>query len=171
MRGKSGTTAKSARWSSKAKIGLVVLAVGAACLTDGIGWGTATAKGSDGRKIVRVATKYKDAKYVWGEESPRTGFDCSGFTWYVVKKAIGQDIGRVEDEQKTNGKKVKHGEWKAGDLVFFKKTIPGDRGVSHVGIYVGKGKFIHAENEATDVVVSDINSDYYREHYAGARRL
>ena len=57
----------------------------------------------------------------------------------------------------------------AGDLVFFENTF--ERGLSHVGIYLEHGRFIHAENEQTGVIVSRIDSDYYAAHYYGARRL
>ena len=58
---------------------------------------------------------------------------------------------------------------RAGDLVFFANTYAA--GITHVGIYIGNGTFIHAENPSTGVVISDLNSSYYAEHCAGARRL
>jgi cell wall-associated NlpC family hydrolase len=122
----------------------------------------------DGRKVVRVAKKYKGARYVWAGASPK-GFDCSGFTWYVYRKATGMDITRGVEEQWQFGRSVGHGDWQPGDIVFFKNTFK--RGLSHVGIYMKGDNFIHAENEQTGVVVSSLNSDYYRKHYAGARRL
>jgi cell wall-associated NlpC family hydrolase len=122
----------------------------------------------DGRQVVRVAQKYKGARYTWGGASPK-GFDCSGFTWYVYKKATGMDITRGVEEQWQFGRSVGRGEWQAGDIVFFENTF--ERGLSHVGIYMSGDKFIHAENEQTGVVISSLESDYYSEHYAGARRL
>jgi cell wall-associated NlpC family hydrolase len=124
--------------------------------------------GGSGAEVVRVAKKHKGARYVWGGESPR-GFDCSGFTWYCYQQATGMDIGRTVEAQWKEGRSVGKGDWKAGDLVFFKNTF--ERGLSHDGIYIGGGKFIHAENERTGVVISTLESGYYDDHYAGARRL
>jgi cell wall-associated NlpC family hydrolase len=144
------------------------------------GWETGTAakgntkrkkgkkKKSSGKKVVKYAQKYKGSRYVWGGESPK-GFDCSGFTWYVYKNAAGVDIGRVVKDQYKRGKKVGRGSWKPGDIVFFKNT--GEKGLSHCGIFIKKNKFIHAENEKTGVVISTLSSGYYKDHYAGARRI
>ena len=125
------------------------------------------AKGS-ARDVIHDAKKYKNADYVSGGESPN-GFDCSGYTWYVYKKATGMDIGRTVKDQWKRGNSVSKSSLEPADLVFFKNTF--EHGLSHVGIYLGKGKFIHAENERSDVVKSDLDSDYYSKHYAGARRL
>jgi cell wall-associated NlpC family hydrolase len=123
---------------------------------------------SNGREVVRVAKKYKGARYKWGGASPK-GFDCSGFTWYVYRKATGKDITRGVEQQWRQGNSVGRGKWRPGDLVFFENTF--ERGLSHVGIYIRGDDFIHAENEKTGVVISSLDSDYYRKHYAGARRL
>jgi cell wall-associated NlpC family hydrolase len=117
--------------------------------------------------VVRVAKKHKGARYKWGGESPK-GFDCSGFCWYVYQKATGIDIGHGVKAQWKQGRSVKRGSLKPGDVVFFKNTF--ERGLSHDGIYIGGDDFIHAENERTGVVISSLKSDYYDDHYAGARR-
>lgn len=144
-----------------------------------VGWETGDAakrkkkgknKKSSGKKIVKFAQKYKGSRYVWGGTSPK-GFDCSGFTWYVFKNAAGVDIGRVVKDQSKRGKKVSRGKWKPGDIVFFKNTIKGEKGLTHCGIYIKKNTFIHAENEKTGVVISNLSSGYYKDHYAGARRI
>ena len=148
-------------------------AIGAAILValgltaSGADWREADAA-SNGQEVVRVAKKYKGARYKSGGASPK-GFDCSGFTWYVYKKATGMDITRGVDEQWKHGRSVGRGEWQPGDLVFFENTF--ERGLSHVGIYISGDDFIHAENEQTGVVISSLDSDYYSKHYAGARRL
>lgn len=121
-----------------------------------------------GEQLARTGLKYRGSQYVLGGNTPR-GFDCSGFTQYVVKKVLGTDIGPTVPGQWQHGSKVAKGKWRAGDLVFFENTF--EQGLSHVGIYVGEGRFVHAENEQTGVVVSDIASDYYASHYKGARRL
>ncbi|MBW3632087.1 MAG: C40 family peptidase [Chloroflexi bacterium] len=126
------------------------------------------AASASGNEVVRVAQKYKGSRYVWGGASPK-GFDCSGFTWYVYQKATGMDITRGVDEQWQFGHSVRQGEWQAGDIVFFKNTF--ERGLSHCGIFIRGNEFIHAENEQTGVIISTLDSDYYSDHYAGARRL
>src|SRR5829696_8748188 len=144
-------------------------AIGAAALValgltaSGAGWRVADAA-SNGNEVVRVAKKYKGARYKAGGASPK-GFDCSGFIWYVYKKATGKDITRGVEEQWKHGRSVGRGKWRPGDLVFFENTF--ERGLSHVGIYISGDDFIHAENEKTGVVVSSLDSDYYSQHYAG----
>ena len=129
---------------------------------------TAEAARGSGRNVVCVARKYKGVKYTSGGASPK-GFDCCGFTWYVYKKVTSMDISHGVEEQWHHGHSVAHGKWQPGDLDFFKNTF--EPGLSHVGIFVRKDTFIHAENEKTGVVISSLESDYYRKHYAGARRL
>ena len=123
---------------------------------------------SSGSDVVRVAPKYKGAKYTLGGASPK-GFDCSGFTWYVYQEATGKDITRGVGEQWKLGRSVGPGKWQPGDLVFFENTF--ERGLSHVAIYTEGNNFIHAQSEQTGVVISSLDSDYYNKHYAGARRL
>jgi cell wall-associated NlpC family hydrolase len=147
-------------------IGLAIL-VALGLTSSDAAWRLAGAA-SSGREVVRMAKKYKGAKYKAGGASPK-GFDCSGFTWYVYKKATGKDISRGVEEQWKFGRSVGRGKWRPGDLVFFENTF--ERGLSHVGIYIRGDDFIHAENEKTGVVISSLDSDYYSKHYAGARRL
>jgi cell wall-associated NlpC family hydrolase len=88
---------------------------------------------------------------------------------FVVKKTLGIDITHDMFTQYEMGQEVGQGELQAGDLVFFKNTFR--RGLSHTGIYIGGGEFIHAENESTGVVISALNSDYYGSRWYGAVRL
>ena len=110
-------------------IGLAVL-VALGLTSRDAGWRLAEAAGN-GREVVRVAKKYRGARYKWGGASPK-GFDCSGFTWYVYKKAAGKDISRSVEEQCKRGRSISRGKWRPGDLVFFENTF--ERGLSHVGI-------------------------------------
>jgi cell wall-associated NlpC family hydrolase len=121
-----------------------------------------------GDEIVREAQKYKGSRYVSGGESPK-GFDCSGFTWYVYNKVTGMDISRTVKTQSKQGKSVSNGAWKAGDILIFRDTA--GKGLTHCGIFISGDKFIHAENEKTGVVISEFGDGYYKDHYAGARRL
>lgn len=126
-----------------------------------------TGKGS-GDDIVREAQKYKGSRYVYGGDSPK-GFDCSGFTWYVYNKVTGQDISRTVKSQSKQGNSVSNGSWKAGDILIFRNTA--GKGLTHCGIFISGDKFIHAENEKTGVVISTFGDGYYKDHYAGARRI
>lgn len=118
-----------------------------------------------GEKIVHKALAYLGDPYVWGGTSP-SGFDCSGFTQYVFKQ-FGIDIPRTAAAQATVGTYVDKADLQPGDLVFF--DTMGD-GISHVGIYIGQGKFINAAS--TDVEIDYINNPYYwSSRYVTARSL
>lgn len=94
------------------------------------------------------------------------GFDCSGFTSYVFKK-LGVTLPRVSSAQYKVGTSVSKSSLKAGDLVFFNTT---GRGVSHVGIYVGNGKFAHSSS-SKGVTITSLNSSYFAKRYVGAKRV
>lgn len=94
------------------------------------------------------------------------GFDCSGFTSYVFKK-IGLTLPRASTSQYKVGTAVAKSNLKAGDLVFFNTS---GRGVSHVGIYVGGGKFAHSST-SKGVTITALNSSYFGKRYIGAKRV
>jgi cell wall-associated NlpC family hydrolase len=121
-----------------------------------------------GQAIVDFALGYVGYPYVWAGNTP-AGFDCSGFTQYVIMNTIGIDIGHGTAGQTGYGAPVDWDAWQPGDLVFFANTS--DAGISHVGIYIGDGQFVHAENESTGVTISSLYSDYYSGHYYGAYRI
>jgi cell wall-associated NlpC family hydrolase len=106
----------------------------------------AKARTLDGRlsKIVKVARSYSGRPYARGASGPRA-FDCSGFTRYVVKKALGKSLPHQSGAQRGSVKKISRAKAKPGDLVFFH----GRGGVYHVGIYAGKGKLLHASRPGT----------------------
>lgn len=120
-----------------------------------------------GGSLIDTARGNLGVRYRWGGTS-RSGFDCSGLTTYVYK-THGKSLPRTAAEQSRQGQAVGKGELKQGDLVFF-RTRGGSR-VSHVGIYVGDGKFIHASSGSGRVVTSSLNEGYYSRRYAGARRV
>lgn len=122
-----------------------------------------------GQAMVDFAMQYLGYPYVWAGKTPDTGFDCSGFTRWIVLNTLGYDIGGGVPGQTDFGTSVAWGDWQPGDLIFFADTY--EPGLSHVGLYIGNGQIIHAENPGTGVVISDITTGYYAEHYAGARRL
>ena len=127
--------------------------------------GTATA---DGGAIASFAQQYVGYPYAYAGEGPYA-FDCSGFTKFVIQNTLGMDITHDMFTQIGMGQSVGMNELQPGDLVFFANTFR--PGLSHAGIYIGGGQFVHAENESTGVTVSDLNSDYYGSRWAGGTRL
>ncbi len=118
--------------------------------------------------FVRVAQRYMGTPYVWGGESAR-GFDCSGFIMRVMRDLGYRALPHSAAEQFRYGLPIAKPLLKAGDVVFFANTYK--PGVSHVGIYLGRGRFIHAANSKVGTIVSGLNEPKWVEHYAGARRL
>lgn len=122
---------------------------------------------SAGQKIVDCAKQYLGVPYVWGGSSP-SGFDCSGLVQYVAR-SCGYSISRTANTQYNYGTYVEKSDLQPGDLVFFANTYTS--GISHVGIYVGDGNFIHAPSSGSYVKITSLESGYYANHYYGARRL
>lgn len=116
--------------------------------------------------IIATARQYIGVPYLWAGTSP-AGFDCSGFVQYVFN-AHGISLKRTAATQYTHGTYVAKSDLQAGDLVFFQNTYK--VGISHVGIYIGDGQFIHASS-SKGVTISDLSSSYYVSHYYGARRI
>jgi len=123
---------------------------------------------SAGEQVVSLAKQYQGVRYVWGGTSTK-GFDCSGYVQYVYKQ-FGISLNRTANAQMKNGYSVSASELQPGDLVFFHGTYA-TSGASHVGIYIGNGQFIHASSGKGCVVISDLWSNYYKNHYYGARRV
>ena len=122
---------------------------------------------SRGERLARTALAYRGVPYRWGGTSPR-GFDCSGLVQTVCAK-WGIYLPRVAHEQYKQGTWVKPDQLQPGDLVFFKDTYR--RGLSHVGIYVGEGYFIHAPGTGKHVCLARLDGSYHKKHWAGAKRL
>jgi len=115
--------------------------------------------------LISYAYDFIGKPYVWGAVGPNS-FDCSGFTRYVYN-AFGVDLPHYTGAQIEKGSSVQRENLKQGDLIFFNTDGP----VSHVGIYVGDGEFIHASSGSKKVIVSDLSQSYYTARYAGARRI
>ena len=129
---------------------------------------SSTAAGSaTGAQILAEAQKYLGTPYVMGGASP-SGFDCSGFVYYVLKQ-LGYSPYRTPADQFKQGTSVSKENLKVGDIVFFANTYTS--GISHVGIYAGNGQFIHSPNSRSTVSYSDLTSGYWANHYYGARRV
>lgn len=123
-------------------------------------------RGLNGRvDVVSYAYKFMGKPYVWGAAGP-SAFDCSGFTLYVYR-AFGVNLGHYTGTQFATGQAVSKESLLPGDLVFFNT----DSSISHVGIYVGGGQFIHASSGSGKVIVSSLSGSYYASRYAGARRV
>ena len=118
--------------------------------------------------VVEAAYAFRGTRYVMGGTS-RSGFDCSGFVRYILSATGGVDLPRTASDQYYHGAPIAPQDMQPGDLVFFKNTYK--RGISHVGLYAGNGKFIHAANAHKGVRMDDLNSSYYQAHFAGARRV
>lgn len=127
-----------------------------------------TSTGSaSGNEILSKAQEYLGCPYVYGGASP-SGFDCSGFVYYVLK-SLGYSPYRTPADQIKMGVSVSKENLQPGDIVFFSGT--GGSGITHVGIYAGNGQFIHAPNSRSVVSYSSIISGYWSEHYYAARRV
>lgn len=122
-----------------------------------------------GKEIVAYAKNFIGIKYVYGGETPKQGFDCSGFVKYVYAH-FGLSLERASTDQASQGKKVSKANLRIGDLVFF-DTNGGKNRINHVGIYVGDGKFIHASSPRYDVTITSLSDDYYARSYMTARRV
>ena len=121
---------------------------------------------STGSSIVSTAKQYLGIPYVWGGSTP-SGFDCSGFVQYVYAKH-GFSLPRTSKQQWTAGTSISKASLQPGDLVFFANTYTS--GVSHLGIYIGNGQFIHASS-SKGVIISDLSNSYWASHYHGCRRV
>ena len=129
---------------------------------------TAKPSGSvTGSQIVETAKKYLGVPYVYGGSTP-SGFDCSGLVYYVLK-SHGIKVSRSSAAMYSCGTPISKSELQPGDLVFFQGTYKA--GISHVGIYVGNGRFIHSPQSGDVVSFADLNSDYYTAHYYGSIRV
>lgn len=130
--------------------------------------GTANNNSESLRNMIEIESKsYIGVPYVWGGDNPSEGFDCSGFVRWVYKKSLNKLIPRTTSDHKIMFKniiKFKIDDSKKGDLIYF-NTIPG-RDISHVGIYLGNGKFIHAPNEREKVKIDKLDG-YWLENYVG----
>ena len=120
-----------------------------------------------GDQIAAKAKQYLGVPYQWGGASP-SGFDCSGFVYYVLT-SLGIRVSRTINPMYNEGKAVSKSDLQPGDVVFFQNTYK--EGLSHVGIYVGGGQFIHSPQSGQVVSFANLNSSYYINHYYGAVRF
>ena len=148
-----------------AAISLVLLLALAACSSSP----SRTADRNGGSKdVVPYAKSLIGTPYHYGGQSPKTGFDCSGFVRYVYMKTEGIDLPRTAQDMSRVGVRIKGNQLRPGDLVFYStQGWP----YSHVGIYIGDAKFIHSPSSGKHVEIVDMSQHYWQAHYNGARRV
>lgn len=107
-------------------------------------------------------------QYRWGGRDPKVGFDCSGLVAHAFEVAWGLELPRSAREQSQAGRPVRLAELRPGDLVFYNTRR---RPFSHVGIYVGEGRFVHAPRSGARVRIESMKTSYWRSRFNGARRI
>ena len=118
--------------------------------------------------LIDNAMQLIGVRYRWGGNTPTSGLDCSGFVRYVFNDTFGFLLPRKSAQMSKVGLEVSKDELKPGDLVFFNTMR---HAFSHVGIYVGENKFIHAPSKGKTIRVDDMNQAYWVKRYNGARRM
>jgi cell wall-associated NlpC family hydrolase len=124
--------------------------------------------GGQAAGMVEQAMALLGVPYRRGGNNESTGFDCSGFVRHLYEKSVGQILPRRAVDQARATEVIERDELKPGDLVFFNTMR---RTFSHVGIYVGDGKFIHAPRAGKAVNIDDMRSAYWQKRFNGARRV
>jgi cell wall-associated NlpC family hydrolase len=140
----------------------------AACFVAFIVSTAAAARGAEGAEVVVQALALVGAPYRYGGEDPVRGFDCSGLVRHVFRASSGLELPRRAEDIGRVGTAVARDELAPGDLVFF-NTL--GRPYSHVAIYIGAGRFVHAPVSRGEVRVEDLAQRYWSSRFNGARRL
>lgn len=117
--------------------------------------------------MVERALSWIGVKYRFGGQDEKKGFDCAGLVRRAFSRVV--DLPRTAASQFTQGFFVDRADLQPGDLVFFKNTYK--KGISHVGIYIGDGQFVHAASSRRAVVVDRLASPYFDSRFAGGRRI
>jgi cell wall-associated NlpC family hydrolase len=118
--------------------------------------------------LINNAMQLIGVRYRWGGNTPQSGLDCSGFVRYVFNDTFGFLLPRKSAQMSKVGLEIGKEELRPGDLVFFNTMR---HAFSHVGIYVGDNKFIHAPSRGKSIRVDDMTKVYWEKRYNGARRL
>ncbi len=124
--------------------------------------------GQGAEELVTRAMGLLGVPYKWGGTSEVKGLDCSGLVRNVYEKTFGMVLPRRAEEQAAATETIERTELQPGDLVFFNTMR---RAFSHVGIYIGDGKFIHAPRKGKRVKIDDMRSAYWQTRFNGARRV
>src|SRR5512140_1703934 len=123
---------------------------------------------AEDNSVVARALSYLGVPYRFAGTSAESGFDCAGLVQRSFSD-VGVSIPRIAADQYLNGPKVCRDDLKPGDLVFFRNTYK--HGISHVGIYIGNGLFVHAASTPHRVMIDELDSPYYLTRFAGGRRI
>lgn len=123
---------------------------------------------SQAQELAMRALGFIGVRYKWGGSSPDTGFDCSGLIRYLYAQITGQSLQGNAAEISRVGEVIDKSELQPGDLVFF-NTLR--RPFSHVGIYLGNSRFVHAPSRGGSVEIVDMSQRYWKSRFNGARRL
>ena len=118
--------------------------------------------------VAQFALGLIGVEYRYGGETPERGLDCSGLIRYVFQQVTGVTLPRTAQEQSRIGARVELSDLRVGDLVFFNTRR---FAFSHVGIYLGDNRFIHAPRRGREVEVTTLSASYWQKHFNGARRL
>ncbi|MFM9155111.1 MAG: C40 family peptidase [Polynucleobacter victoriensis] len=130
---------------------------------------TVTSSVVDGTEsLINNAMQLIGVRYRWGGNTPQSGLDCSGFVRYVFNDTFGFLLPRKSAQMSQVGLEIRKDELRPGDLVFFNTMR---HAFSHVGIYVGDNKFIHAPSKGKSIRVDDMTKAYWEKRYNGARRM
>ncbi|NMG30412.1 C40 family peptidase [Aromatoleum evansii] len=124
--------------------------------------------GTAAQNLINQGMEYLGIRYRFGGSSPETGLDCSGLVQNVFRNALGLDLPRAARDMAKVGDKVGIKELKPGDLVFFNTMR---KAFSHVGIYVGDGRFLHAPSSGGEVRIDEMSQSYWAKRFNGARRM
>ena len=139
------------------------LAAAAATVKDAAAQALSTAQNLSSFALELIGIRYK-----WGGNTPATGLDCSGLVRYVFQKVTGVTLPRTAKDMSRLGEQVDVPDLKPGDLVFFDTRR---FAFSHVGIYLGDNRFVHAPRRGRDVEIATLDSSFWQKRFSGARRM
>ncbi|HWP86285.1 MAG TPA: C40 family peptidase, partial [Burkholderiales bacterium] len=114
------------------------------------------------------ALSFLGVNFKWGSSNPERGFDCSGLVTHVFQQVAGMVLPRNSQSMSKVGEKIDKVDLQPGDLVFFNTRRQPN---SHVGIYIGDERFVHAPSRGGEVEISDMQEGYWKKRFNGARRL
>ena len=129
---------------------------------------TITVNSDDRREVVLYALSLLDVNYQFGGANPDAGLDCSGLVYFIYKNALGINLPHNAAEMARLSRPVSTADLEAGDLVFF-NTL--GKPYSHVGVYIGDGKFVHAPSSKSHIKVESLKSPWFAARFEGGRTL
>lgn len=124
--------------------------------------------GNDANDLIMNAMGLLGVAYRFGGNSPISGLDCSGFMQYIFRRSMNVSLPRQSRQMATVGEAVDKSNLQPGDMVFFS---PGGGGISHVGMYIGNGRMIHAPRTGRNIEITSIDQGYWARAYVTARRV